>query len=359
VTVEGTDIAFTPYEVDHSVPASFAFIVEVAGKKIAYTGDLRMHGRRRHLTDGFLQGLRENQIDVLLCEGTHVAPDGEDAEAALLTQAEQLYSTKIGDGVPQRVEVPCQTEDELEAHLRSIIRDAEGVVLVETPAIDLDRVYSVCRAAKANGRTLVLPSRLAHIVLEARRRTSIEHLPEVRGSALYLSQMKMRADRRGPNDPLDAEELVFGRRHWEQRLGVEWTSQGGLLFGLPQGRRAITDNPEAFVICTPQAVNVLSELAYGNHGFPITFILSRTSPFNLPMADYLARLHQWLSFFGCDTYYHVHVSGHAGDADIRKLIWAASPGRLVPIHTQHPECFISWHDRVGVDITEGRSVELS
>lgn len=356
VAVEGTDIAFTPHEVDHSVPASFAFIVDAAGKKIAYTGDLRMHGRRRQLTDGFLQALRDSRIDVLVCEGTHVAPEGEDPESMLLKEAERISLQKLGAAAPERLEVQCETEDELEEQLGSIIRNAKGLVLVETPAIDLDRVYSVWRAATDTGRTLILPSRLAHIVLEARQRTKIDHLPVVQGTALYLSQIKRRSDRRLPTDPLDTEELVVGRRKWEQHLAAEWTRQGGLLVGLPEGRRVIADNPEAFVFCSPRAVNILPELAYPSRGLPLTFVLSRSAPFNLPMVDYLGRLHQWLSFYGCREYYHLHISGHLTDGDIRRLIDAAAPNQLIPIHTRWPEEFHKWHDRVLIETRLGEVV---
>jgi ribonuclease J len=358
VSIEGTDIAFTSYEVDHSVPGSFAFIVDAAGKKLAYTGDLRMHGRRRHLTNGFLRALRHNKIDVLIVEGTHVVPEGEDAEARLLRQAELHYNSKVGEDCPQRVEVPCETEEELQAKLGSIVRDSHGLVVVETPAIDLDRVYSVWRAASDNGRTLILPSRLAHIVLEAHRRTNIEHLPDIAGTALYLSQLKMRADRRGPNDPLDAEELAFGRRQWQQRSAFSWTQQGGLLFGLPQGRRAIAGSAEDFVVCTPQAASILSELSYGTPRFPITFVLSRSTPFNLPMVDYLARLHQWLVRYGCSSYYHLHVSGHGSDADLQRVIQCAAAERVIPIHTRWPEVFRQWHDRVLSGHRTGEAVAL-
>jgi ribonuclease J len=351
--VPGTDIAFTPYEVDHSVPASFAFIVSAGGKKIAYTGDLRMHGRRHHLTDGFLQALRDADIDVLLCEGTHVLPDGEDAEAALLKQAEEFYTAKLGGGGPRPIKVPCETEDELEAHLSSIIAKERGLVVVETPAIDLDRVFSVWKAAQANGRVLILPSRLAYIILEARRRTSIEYLPEIQGSGLYLSQHKMRADKRGPADPLDAEELLEGRRQWQQQLAANWTREGGLVVGLPQGRRFIADHPDAYVVCTPRAANLLSELSYGTQRFPMTLVMARTAPFNLPMVEDVARIQQWLNLLRSESYYQLHVSGHVTDGDVRKLIDAAEPDRVIPIHTRWPEAFGRWHDRVEHTLTDG------
>jgi len=45
------------------------------------------------------------------------------------------------------------------------------------------------------------------------------------------------------------------------------------------------------------------------------------------------RLLHWLMLFGCTEYYQVHVSGHAPAGDIRRIIEAATPDLVVPIHT--------------------------
>src|SRR5207249_4974551 len=183
-----------------------------------YTGDLRMHGRRPEQTEHFLNLLRLNHIDVLITEGTHVEPGWRDLEAELLAQMEEVYAQKLGSAAPNRIELPCSTEDDVEAQLTEIFRSAKGLVVVESAPIDLDRVFSVWRAAQESGRLLVLPPRTGYIIREARRRTRIEDLPQVRGNALYLPQLRMRADKRGPNDPEDAEDLVRGRRQWQHRL---------------------------------------------------------------------------------------------------------------------------------------------
>src|SRR5262245_56093212 len=78
------DMRVWPIHVDHSVPASYAFIVEAGGKRIAYTGDIRMHGARRDLTDDFLAELQRQRIDILLCEGTRVQPQDGDADTKFI-----------------------------------------------------------------------------------------------------------------------------------------------------------------------------------------------------------------------------------------------------------------------------------
>jgi ribonuclease J len=346
VGVEGADINLMPIEVDHSVPASFGFIIQAEDKKIAYTGDLRMHGRRPEQTEHFLNLLRLNNVDVLITEGTHVEPGGRDPETELLAQMEEVYAQKLGGDAPRRVEIPCCTEDDVEARLTEIFRAATGLVVVESAPVDLDRIFSVWRAVEEARRLLVLPARTAYIVREAGRRTGIRDLPPVQGTALYLSQLRMRADKRGPHDPEDAEELVRGRRQWQHDLAHDWNDEGGLVLGLPEGREAIREGGDQIVICTPQAASLLPELAYRSDPCPITFVLSRSGPFDPGMAIDHDRLLHWLSLFGCREYYQVHVSGHAPPGDIRRIVEAARPDILVPVHTRNPEIFGQWHDNV-------------
>jgi len=126
VHVEGTEIGFMPLAVDHSVPGSYGFIIQAEDKKIAYTGDLRMHGRRPEQTEHFLNLLRLNHIDALITEGTHVDSGGRDVEVELLAQIEEVYAQKLGSDAPHRIEIPCSTEDDVEARLTEIFRSARA-----------------------------------------------------------------------------------------------------------------------------------------------------------------------------------------------------------------------------------------
>jgi len=231
-------------------------------------------------------------------------------------------------------------------------------VIVESAPIDLDRLFSVWRAAREAGRLLVLPARTAYLIREARRRTQIEDLPPVRGTALYLSQLRMRADKRGRNEPEDTEELVRGRRQWQHTLAHDWNDEGGLVLGLPEGREAIREGGDHIVICTSQAASILPEIAYRSDPCPITFVLSRSGPFSPEMAIDQNQLLHWLALFGCREYYQVHVSGHAPAGDIRRIVEAATPDLLIPIHTRHPGAFGQWHDRVLSGLGVGESVTI-
>ena len=358
VQVEGTGINFMPIHVDHSVPASYGFIIEAGGRKLAYTGDLRMHGRHPRMTEDFLGALRVNKIDTLICEGTNAASEGRDPDAELLAHMGDVFRQHMGDAAPQAISVPCSIEADVEAGLQDVISRSKGLVLVEVAPIDLNRVWSVCRAARAAGRIPVVPTRLGYIIMQATRRSCIQDLPAVDGMGLYLSQLKKHADRRSAGDPPDAEELLTGRREWEQRLALGWLRSRGMLVGLPEGREAIRDNAGLFVICSPQVVNLLPELCYGGGTFPVTFILSKIGPFDPQMAVSFDKLLHWLALYGCCNYYQIHTSGHASMDDLARVIEAANPDRLIPVHTHHPETFERLHGNVLSEIEVGRPVAI-
>ena len=45
------ELIYRPFSVDHSIPASYGFIIQTGDKTVVYTGDLRRHGTMRHLTE--------------------------------------------------------------------------------------------------------------------------------------------------------------------------------------------------------------------------------------------------------------------------------------------------------------------
>ena len=130
------------------------------------------------------------------------------------------------------------------------------------------------------------------------------------------------------------------------------------MLGLPEGREAIREGGDQIAICTPQAANLLPEIAYRADPVPITFVSSRSGPFSPEMAIDHNQLLHWLALFGCREFHHVHVSGHAPAGDIRRIVEAATPDLLVPIHTRHPENFGQWHNRVVTEVQLGEAVRI-
>ncbi len=74
-TVSIGPFSITPYLVDHSAYDSYAILVEADGKRLFYSGDFRIHGRKGASTKNLISNPPAN-VDVLLMEGTNIGRSG-------------------------------------------------------------------------------------------------------------------------------------------------------------------------------------------------------------------------------------------------------------------------------------------
>lgn len=96
----------TPYLVDHSAYDAYSLLIEADGKKLFYSGDFRIHGRKASLTKDLMDHPPQD-IDVMLLEGTCLS--NENHNSAL-------------------------TEDDIEHQLTGIFNQAKGLVMVHASA---------------------------------------------------------------------------------------------------------------------------------------------------------------------------------------------------------------------------------
>src|SRR3990170_6074561 len=303
-----------------------------------------MHGRHSHMTADFLAALREKPLDVLICEGTRLSPPEGDDDDDLRQRMELAYHERMGEAAPEVVRKDCEREEDVERELTRVIANSEGLVLVEVSPIDLDRMYTVWRAASAAGRTLVIPAKQAYMLEEGARRTAIQDLVPPSDTVLFMAQRMKDKRTLTTGEPEDAESMAFYK--WEKALAEKWEAAGSaVLWGL-EGRAELRENGRKYVICAPQVVYILPELCYRAQPCKIDFILSKSEPFNEEMVFSFDKLLNWLAFFGRRKYYQIHVSGPPNPDALRGIVPAANPGILVPVHTKYPDLFAGWHDRV-------------
>jgi len=326
---------FRPVHVDHSIPASYAFLIHTGGKAIAYTGDLRMHGYQRDFTKDFLAELEREQIDVLICEGTNLVPEGA-GEEAFFRKMEAEFIHRMGTGAPRRVTIECGTEAEVRERLTELVGDARGLVLVETSPADVDRVRTLWQVAKATGREFVLDDKQAFMVYELGERTGIPELPTARDSFLWLARRRMKAPHARHEDE---EAYKKHREDWELFLIEKCESVGSPPLWGPGGRKYIREHSSEVLVCSPQAASCLAELRYDGPPFETSFVLSKSEPFTEELVLSFDKLLHWLALFGIRKYNQVHVSGHCDAAGLKEIIATASPQTLFPVHTEHPELF--------------------
>ncbi len=273
----------TPYLVDHSAFDAYALLIEADGKRLFYTGDFRAHGRKGSL---FERLLREPpaDIDVLLTEGTVIAPAGDHR----------------GIGA---------TDQEVEEQLVGIFGDAPGPVLVAMSAQNIDRLVSVYRACKRTDRTLVVDLYAATIAA-ATGRSSIPQ----------------------PGFPNYRVWVPF----W-QRVQVNKAEEFDRVNSL--GRARIY--PEKFKDIASKAVflfraSMAKDLEKASCLADARLVWSLWAGYLRPPHDDAIR--PFLERHNLEPI-HCHSSGHAGIDDIKRLVEAIRPGRVVPMHTFGPERF--------------------
>lgn len=274
----------TPYLVDHSAFDAYALLVEAGGRRLVYSGDLRGHGRKAILFERLLA--KPPEADVLLLEGTRIAecrdfPRGE------------------------------ATEAEVEERAFELCRITHGMVLALYSPQNVDRLVSLYRAARRMQRILVFD--------------------------LYASAVAAATGR----------PETIPQAHWE-----------GVRVFAPRSQKARVRREGAF-----ERINAIrsarifpEELASRAGELVLTFRLSMapelvdarclegaTSMWSL-WPGYLERprgveLREWLEKRGIPLAV-AHTSGHATPVDLRRLVTAIAPGRVVPIHTDTPERFV-------------------
>lgn len=120
----------TPYLVDHSAYDAYAVLVEADGKRLFYSGDFRMHGRKAKLVEQLIADPPED-VDVLLMEGTTLGRP----------ETERGFPSE-NDLVPQFVEMFEQTD---------------GLVLVWASGQNIDRLVTLYKACRKTKRQLSRP----------------------------------------------------------------------------------------------------------------------------------------------------------------------------------------------------------
>jgi ribonuclease J len=130
-------------EVTHSIPQSHALYIKTAQGKVLHSGDWKID-RTPVLGNPFNEKrfieIGKDGVDVLVCDSTNVLREGV-----------------------------SPSERDVAATLTDIIAHARGRVAVTTFASHVERITSAVRAARANGREVVIAGRAMRNTIEAAR----------------------------------------------------------------------------------------------------------------------------------------------------------------------------------------------
>jgi ribonuclease J len=275
VTIKLGPFQVTPVLVDHSAFDAYALVVEAGGRRLVYSGDIRRHGRKPRSLDRLAR--RGRDADVLLLEGTRIGR---------------------ADGQPR-------SETDVEDTVADICRASRGWVLAAASAQNVDRLVSLFKAARRSGRELVLDLYAAH-VLEATGRATI---PQASwdGVRVYLPKSQKRR-------VLEAQAFTLTDRVKSARIYPDEIRErsGELLFLF---RESMSKEFDAMDVPANSAL-VWSMWT----GYLDSESGRRLSAFCE---------HHKIEFSVA------HASGHANTPDLKRLVDATKPGRVVPIHTQN------------------------
>ncbi|MFQ5975136.1 MAG: MBL fold metallo-hydrolase, partial [Candidatus Hydrothermarchaeales archaeon] len=339
------DISFKPIHVDHSVPAAYGYVIYAGDKTIAYTGDLRPHGHVSQLTEDFISQLDKEDVDVLITEGTNVAPKEEDD---FLKVFESEFKKRMGMA-PERKKKSCDTEGDVEKKLKETIGEAEGLMIVETSPADVDRMRSLWKATEDNDRSLVLDPKQAYLLFEiGERDAAVKDLPTPKSSYILLNRMKDR------NAEVEGTE-TYKKWRYEFQQKLIGDCEPNVLWG-KDGRGELRGNPEKYVLCTSNATARFLELK-GEKDFKCDFILSKSEPFNEELVISFDKLLHWLTLFGMKKYYQMHVSGHFSKDKLFEVLNEIDPKKIFPIHTEYPEMFKDTFSNVQL-LEKGKRYEI-
>jgi ribonuclease J len=309
-TIKIGDFQIEAVPVNHSLPGATAYIVYTPQGNIVYTGDFRFHGYGGKLTREFIRKAKEAQPKILICEGTRIN------------------------------EFLDKSEEDVKREVSWIISRTKGLVIVDFPIRDIDRMNTFYEAAKNSDRKLVINLRQAYL-LKLFEKTNVDAPsiddPNVR---IYIPRKNWGTITCKEKYPENIIEQDY--EHWEREF---------LYHKNAITCKDIRDNPQEYVFrCDFFELKNLIDVKPKDGS---VYIRSVCEPFDEEMEIDLKKVENWLEHFNLLPYYQIHASGHAPGDEIMSSILDINPEKVFPIHTEHPRLFHKLlHHKVDVVLPE-------
>ena len=277
---EVADIKVTAYIVDHSAYGACAYLIECDGKRVLYSGDIRLHGVK-----GVLYKNLPKDVDYLLLEGTNILRAKSNP-----------------------------TERDIEKQFVEAFNDApDALYLVWCSAKNIDRICALFRACVRCGRTLVLDPYTANVLAEVAQLNP--HIPTV----TTAKQMR-----------------VYFPYYLTKRL-LERNPESYIYSLEPRKNKASYDDfarsPEHYVMLVrPTTLTYLQRIKAPH----ICLVKSIWNGYwDEPNIE---RFRSWVEEH-CEAVKDIHSSGHADTQSLQRIVEFVRPQTIVPIHTDAPKRF--------------------
>lgn len=290
------DIRITPYANDHSVPDSYAFLVEADGKRLLISGDFRLHGRKAALMRIMMKDLAEP--DALIVDGTCVGKEPYHSEG-----------------------LSCANEAEVEEAMLNVFQSEELPAFVEMSSINVDRIVSAFKAAIRAKRLFVMDIYTAVIlwVMNKKhgRNVPIHEWENVR----VLSRGDLSHHHR--NITFANKEALGLEEFWSTLFRINALHVNDLM-GKDLSRYVFKFRIEPLL----EALSI--EKA--------SYIYSLWSGYMRPEFDKKGR-YEKLKNSSQVIFHDIHTGGHAFQEDLYRFIETIAPKKLIPFHTNNPDGF--------------------
>ncbi len=286
------DIKFYSFKTDHSIFGSLGFFIEIDGKGIAYTGDIRFHGKNKEYSFNFVNELKKLKPTILITEGTR-----------------------------KKVEKENKTEIDVYNGALNIVKNYLGKpIIADFGPRNLERLETFLNIAKESKRKLLITFKDAYLLHLLKDEKNI-----IEDKNLFIIYEK-KLDNKG--------YLKEIKRIYENKILTP---------------KIIKNYLEDFIICYSyyDLVNLIDyDIKDG------AYIYSTSEAYTEEQEIDIKRLFNWLNFLNLKIYgieikedkpYFLgdyHSSGHASFDDIVWMINEINPEFIVPVHTENLSEFI-------------------
>ncbi len=276
----------TPYLNDHSAFDAYSLLVKANTRSLFYSGDIRGHGWKSRMFEQLLT-MGPKAVDAMLLEGTTLGRDEEERS---------------------------ETEADLVKRLVKSIVGTNGLVLAAFSGQNIDRFVTFYKATKTAQRNFVVDLYLAHLLRALGRKS----LPDPTTGALRVflprhNKIRIVRDR--------AFDLVAPYRH--RRIYPHELRKRRKHLVMTFRHSMARDLADADCL---EGAKLIYSMWPG--------YLERTTP----------SLRDWCTDHGVE-FEIIHTSGHADARDLKRLVDAIHPRRLIPIHTLAPERYLALTDK--------------
>ncbi len=329
INVFKDDVAFKvgkfeilPIYVDHSIPGASAFIItDSHGKKIAYTGDFRFHGRRNDLTEKFREKFVDLRPDALIIEGTRINDNRADDEL------------------------------QVEKNIMEVIdKNKDKLIFITFTWKDLTRYQTVRNVCAELGKIFVIPGKMAYMLRNLKKFSDLKITDPMNDPVIKVYLPRKSGMIYLKTDYVNSKLDIGLDPNWKKsgKANIEIYNNGIKAYEINE------EQHKYVVFIDDYSLNEMIDIDPHNGAIYIRAISEAYSDEGRLDEK---RILNWLKFFNINppdnNFITIHASGHISGLELSSFINEIQPKQLFPIHTEHPDLF-SFYKNAIIDIKYGQ-----